>query len=167
MAGLRKIKYWSLSFYYFILIFYLVSCNNYDNSSRQELETGVVKTARITFYDPEGKKNIEIVAELAETEYMQSKGLMFREDMPENSGMMFIYNDERIRTFWMKNTPLPLDIIFLNKDLKIIKIHARTTPYSQQLYSSGNPAQFVLEVNGGFCERYGIYEDHSVIWEMN
>jgi len=81
---------------------------------------------------------------------------MYRRDLPELHGMLFLFPREEPLSFWMKNTPLPLDIIFIDTAHKIVSISQNTTPFSEQPLPSGSPAQFVLEVNGGFCQRHGI-----------
>lgn len=81
---------------------------------------------------------------------------MYRKDLPEFHGMLFLFPREEVQSFWMKNTPLPLDIIFINSAYEIVNIARNTIPFSERLLPSGRPAQFVLEVNGGFCQRHGI-----------
>ena len=81
---------------------------------------------------------------------------MYRKEMPEMSGMLFLFPRAEPLSFWMKNTILPLDIIFINTAYTIVGIAHNTTPFSEKPLPSGSPAQFVLEVNGGFCQRYGV-----------
>ena len=122
------------------------------------------KLARIEFYDSTGNKNIDIIAEIVEDEYHRARGLMFRENLPDNQGMLFIFDDEALRYFWMKNTTISLDIIYLNANLKIVKIHKNTTPLSEQLYPSEKPAEYVVEVRSGFTDRYQVMEGDSISW---
>jgi uncharacterized protein len=96
--------------------------------------------------------NIEIADE--ESERMQ--GLMYRDSMPEMSGMLFIFDVEEPLNFWMKNTRLPLDIIYLNTEHKIVSIARNTKPYSLEQIPSEKPARYVVEVNAGFSLRHGI-----------
>ncbi len=70
--------------------------------------------------------------------------------------MLFLFPHEELLSFWMKNTPLPLDIIFINTARMIVSIVQNTTPFSEKPLPSGSPAQFVLEMNGGFCQQHGI-----------
>ncbi|TFH23732.1 MAG: DUF192 domain-containing protein [Myxococcales bacterium] len=99
---------------------------------------------------------IPVEVELALTREDQARGLMYRESMPENHGMLFVFADNQDRSFWMKNTPLPLDIIYIGEDARIVSIAQNTTPYSTRAIPSRAPARYVLEVNGGFCRRRGI-----------
>ena len=87
------------------------------------------------------------------------RGLMFRKHLPGNAGMLFAYYDEKPRTFWMKNTLIPLDMIFVDGSSKIIEIKENVPPCAQDecpTYPSKEPAQYVLEVNAGFVQENGI-----------
>ena len=93
---------------------------------------------------------------------------MHRESLPEDSGMLFIFEGETVRTFWMKNTYLPLDMIFINSEKEIIHIEKDAQPCESdpcRVYSSKHPAEYVIEVNAGFSERKGLNPGDSV--ELN
>jgi uncharacterized protein len=105
---------------------------------------------------PQKGEVIRVSVEVADTAQKRSFGLMYRRDLPELHGMLFLFPDEEPVSFWMKNTPLPLDIIFINAGRAIVGIAQNTTPFSEKPLPSGSPAQFVLEVNGGFCQRHGV-----------
>lgn len=105
---------------------------------------------------PQKGEPIRISVEIADTPQKRSFGLMYRRDLPESHGMLFLFPREEPLSFWMKNTPLPLDIIFINAAHTIVSIAHNTTPFSEKPLPSGSPAQFVLEVNGGFCQRHGV-----------
>jgi len=100
--------------------------------------------------------SIRVSVEIADTPEKRGFGLMYRNDLPELHGMLFIFPREGPLSFWMKNTPLPLDIIFINAGHTIVSITQNTTPFSEKPLPSGSPAQFVLEVNGGFCQRHNV-----------
>lgn len=95
---------------------------------------------------------------LAQTELDRNTGLMDVREMPFDTGMYFLFDDERPRSFWMANTPLPLDILFVNSDQRIVRIHTRTVPFSERRIPSGHPAKYTLEVNAGFVSEYDIRE---------
>ncbi|MEI6805346.1 MAG: DUF192 domain-containing protein [Myxococcaceae bacterium] len=99
---------------------------------------------RISF-DKKASFQIEIVQKPAELE----KGLMFRKSMPENAGMLFIFPSEKIQTFWMKNTLIPLDMVFMDSQKKIVGIVYNATPQTLDLRSVDKPSQYVLEINAG------------------
>jgi hypothetical protein len=78
--------------------------------------------------------------------------------------MLFLFPNAEPRAFWMVNTPLSLDILFVGPDRKIVKIHPDTTPFSDASLPSGAPAQYTIEVVGGFCAEHGIQEGDDVEW---
>ena len=94
--------------------------------------------------------------ELAMTDAEREQGLMYRTSLPQKEGMLFIFGDEQPRSFWMKNTKIPLDMIFADQDGKVVGIVADAKPYSEKTVGPGVPSQYVLEVNGGFCRRHGV-----------
>ncbi|MGH8005679.1 MAG: DUF192 domain-containing protein [Candidatus Binatia bacterium] len=105
---------------------------------------------------PQTGDPIRVSVEIADTAEKRNFGLMYRNELPELHGMLFLFPREAPLSFWMKNTPLPLDIIFINATHTIVSIAQNTTPFSPKPLPSGSPAQFVLEVNGGFCQRHGV-----------
>jgi uncharacterized membrane protein (UPF0127 family) len=103
------------------------------------------------------------VVELAITNDELSRGLMFRKELPEGRGMLFDFKEDRPIMMWMKNTPLPLDMIFIGSDGIITRIAENTTPYSERTIPSGRPARAVLEVIGGSARKLGIAPGDRVI----
>lgn len=122
------------------------------------------KDGVLIFSDSLGTEKIKIDIEIADTEYKRQLGLMNRKSMEENQGMLFIFNEERLQSFWMLNTMISLDILFVNKEKKIVTIHKNTTPLSQQSYPSSEPAIYVVEVVGGFCNKYNILPGDKISW---
>ncbi len=94
--------------------------------------------------------------EIADTRRRQVKGLSFRTTLEKNRGMLFVFEKAAERRFWMRNTFLSLDIIFINETGRIINIHRRAVPERDDIIASGGPAKAVLEINGGLCEELGI-----------
>ncbi|WP_432201853.1 DUF192 domain-containing protein [Erythrobacter sp. W53] len=103
--------------------------------------------------------------EVAATDEEQAQGYMFRTEIGDFEGMIFPSKTPQLRSFWMKNTPLPLDIIYIGVDSRILNIHAMTTPYSLESYASDGPAIAVLELRGGRAEELGIEPGDLVQWE--
>jgi len=115
------------------------------------------------------KQNIKIEAQLAQTILQQTKGLMNVKNLPENQGMLFVFLDESRKSFWMKNTYIPLDLIFISRDKKIVEIKENFEPCQQKncpSYTSQKKAKYVLEVNGGFCQKHQIKEGDEVRFEI-
>ena len=119
----------------------------------------------LDFINPDSAIVIRILIEVAETPAAQAQGLMYRRTMPDRGGMLFVDPVESMRSFWMKNTPLALDIMFVDADGQIVNIVKRTTPFSEDQIESTAPAQFVVEVRAGFVDRYGITEENRISWE--
>ncbi|HEX6013485.1 MAG TPA: DUF192 domain-containing protein [Geminicoccaceae bacterium] len=94
--------------------------------------------------------------ELADTPAERSRGLMFRESMPADHGMLFDFQAEQPVAFWMKNTPLPLDMVFIDGAGTVVQVAADTTPYSEASIPSRQPVRAVLELNAGTAARRGI-----------
>jgi uncharacterized membrane protein (UPF0127 family) len=97
--------------------------------------------------------------EIADSTDEQALGLMFRDSMPADEGMIFIFPNEAPRSFWMKNTRIPLDIMYFDKNLKLVSISADTPPCRVSRcpsYPSIAPAQYVLELNAGMAARLGV-----------
>jgi uncharacterized membrane protein (UPF0127 family) len=94
--------------------------------------------------------------ELAVSEGERAEGLMFRKEMAPNAGMLFLYNQDQAVTFWMKNTYLPLDMIFIASDGRITQVVKRAQPLSEDLIPSSTYIRAVLEVNAGITDQYDI-----------
>ncbi len=102
--------------------------------------------------------------EVADNEYEITQGLMYRKSMKSDRGMLFKFPDNRMRSFWMKNTHIPLDIIFISENGRIVNIQRDTKPFSEQSVPSTGPAKYVLEVNAGTASSQGWTEGDLVVW---
>jgi len=131
-------------------------------SADEIVEVPFTKEGSVTLSDSTGKKKITIDAEFADTEYDRQRGLMFRKSMLETQGMLFVFPVEEMQSFWMRNTYISLDMIFIDANKKIVTIHKNTKTLSDQSYASTKPAKYVLEVTGGFCDRHGVVEGDKV-----
>lgn len=101
--------------------------------------------------------------ELATTWQQQAQGLMYRKALAPNAGMLFIYAREDELTMWMKNTLIPLDMLFIGRDGRIVSLSERTVPHSLKRISSGSPALAVLELNAGTVARLGLKPGDRII----
>ncbi|MGF1560086.1 MAG: DUF192 domain-containing protein [Flavobacteriaceae bacterium] len=131
---------------------------------REETKT-VVKTEPVTFKKEGILKIIKNKAgtvitvmdiEIAESEYETQTGLMYRQSMEDTQGMLFIFPDERMHSFYMKNTEIPLDIIFIKADSTIASVQENARPYDESGLSSKVPVRFVLEVNAGLAKKWSL-----------
>ena len=94
--------------------------------------------------------------ELAQSNEEKALGLMFRTELTDGQGMLFVYDSERIITMWMKNTYIPLDMVFIGARGAVVHIAQMTEPFSEEIISSQKPAQYVLEIAGGAAKRFGL-----------
>ncbi len=98
----------------------------------------------------------EIDIEIADTEYDVQTGLMYRNSMKDNQGMLFVFPSMRQRSFYMKNTRIPLDLIFLDENNIIVSFQENAVPFNESSLPSVVPAQFVLEINAGLAEQWQL-----------
>ena len=104
--------------------------------------------------------------EVAKTSAEQAKGLMFRTAIADNEAMLFPFNEPRVASFWMRNTVIPLDIIFIRSNGTIESIAENTIPYSTDPVESGEPVSAVLEIRGGLSAELGIAAGDQIIWQV-
>jgi len=107
--------------------------------------------------------NFRFAIEVAETPDQLHQGLMFRDSMAEDAGMLFLLEKEDIASFWMRNTFLPLDMLFIARNGRITDIHRNAAPGATAIISSTVPVVAVLEVNAGITARLGIHTGDRVI----
>ncbi|HLD57827.1 MAG TPA: DUF192 domain-containing protein [archaeon] len=117
----------------------------------------------VGFLTDKGTVNFDV--EVADTPIKRAVGLMNRTSLSDKSGMLFIFDQEGIQGFWMKSTLIPLDMIFISTDQKIVNIQSQAQPCKVldcQTYSSIKPAKYVVEINGGLADKLGIVEGQKV-----
>jgi uncharacterized membrane protein (UPF0127 family) len=113
---------------------------------------------------PKAGRPVTVYVEVADTPDTQTRGLMYRNQLAPDAGMIFLFDREQHQSFWMKNTPLPLDMIFISRDGRVVGIHARAEPFSLKPISVGVPSRAVLEVNAGFAAAHGLAPGDSVTY---
>jgi uncharacterized protein len=138
----------------------MAGCGSAGNEAAAR--TASASTVALTISTAAQKHGFRV--EVARTEVQQERGLMFRSHLEPNAGMIFPMNPPRMASFWMKNTIIPLDMIFIRADGSIARIAAQTVPYSLAPVSSGEPVAAVLEIAGGRAAELGINEDDKVVW---
>ena len=128
-------------------------------------EPAIRPEGMVEFLRPDGSIAASLAVEIAETQEARSQGLMRRVLEDYLTGMLFLFETAQPQTFWMRNTPTSLDIIFVDERSQVLNIAPHTTPMSDQLYSSAGPAKFVVETKAGFADRFGIRPGHSMRWK--
>ncbi len=108
-----------------------------------------MKEGKVKIVDKTGLSRCEFAVELAQSLEELSIGLMFRESLGPKRGMLFIFQNDEMRTFWMQNTKIPLDMIFIDSGFKVVNIHYDAHPMDTTTISSQVPARYVLEINAG------------------
>ncbi len=129
-------------------------------------EPQFVKEGELQFF----KDNNIVTAidiEIANTAKEIEQGLMYRQKMDTDKGMLFIFPNMELRGFWMKNTLIPLDIIYVDAGKMIVSIQKNTTPLSEKSLPSEGQAQFVIEVNAGFTDRYNLVPGDKIDFQIN
>lgn len=116
----------------------------------------------LQFLDSQKDTIARIYIEIADDEYEITTGLMYRKTMADSAGMLFMFPTSEQRSFWMKNTFIPLDIIFVNEKLEIVSIQKYTRPFSEAPIPSVGDAKYVIEVNAGYCDVRKVKEKQMV-----
>ncbi len=119
---------------------------------------------RVVLETAEGKRHA-VTVELARTPEEQARGLMYRRELAEEAGMLFIFPTAERRAFWMRNTLIPLDMIFIDEGGRVVGIVEDATPQTLTPRDPGEPARYVLEVKGGWARRHGVAKGARVRFE--
>jgi len=136
-----------------LAVFYQLTVVNMENSNEEQ-------SAVVTFL-PDDSAPIVITCEVASSPEKRLMGLMFREELPVDEGMLFVFDYPRNVSYWMKNVLMPLDIIFLDENCTVInvekaEVEANVPDDKLKRYHSASPAKWVIEINQGICNSYGI-----------
>lgn len=123
------------------------------------------KEGELSFTSAAGEPIKTIDIEKADNDMEREFGLMYRRSMAENQGMLFLFDKSGPQSFWMRNTIIPLDILFVDDNQVITTIHANTKPLNDTGLPSKGDAKYVVEVNGGFAAKYGIKEGDKISWK--
>ena len=124
--------------------------NGKENPYSELFEKGEIKISDIT-----------VEVDIADTDEKRTLGLMYRKKLDYDKGMIFIFDDNRIRSFWMKNTYIALDIAFVDEDLNIIEV-LEMTPLSEKSVRSSRPAKYVIEMNKGWFADNNVYRGAKI-----
>ena len=147
------------------MFIFAAACGSEDRSAAVQTDIPFRPDGVLEFLRPDGSRITAIAIEIAETDSARARGLMQRRSLPARGGMLFLFDDVEPRSFWMRNTPLPLDILFVGPDGDIVNIAERTRPFSDERIESTGPARYVLEVRSGFADRHGITDSTRIRWQ--
>lgn len=138
-----------------------------SNQSDMRTEPKFRKDGTLLFTKAVDSSTLQIDIEVADEPFERRDGLMYRTSMGGNQGMLFLFDREEPQSFWMKNTHISLDIIYVGSDKKIVSIQKYAAPFSEESLPSEGPAQFVVEVNAGYCDNFGIKPGDAVSWQLS
>jgi uncharacterized membrane protein (UPF0127 family) len=126
--------------------------------------SGSAATPRVVVETQAGERHA-VKVELARDDATRARGLMHRDRLDDDAGMLFLFSVSDEHAFWMKNTLIPLDMIFIGEDGRVVGIVERAAPGSLELRTVGAPSRYVLEVNGGWAARRGVKKGDRVRFE--
>jgi uncharacterized membrane protein (UPF0127 family) len=135
------------------------------NNNARPAEPQFVKEGGLQFFK-DGNITVAIDIEVANTAKEIEQGLMYRQKMDQNKGMLFIFPGMQPRAFWMKNTLMSLDIIYVDTEKTIVSIQKNAVPLSKQTLPSDGPAQYVIEVNAGFANTHGLVPGDKIDFQV-
>ncbi len=154
----------------FFLVFLLVlaSCKT---DTKTEIKTDTIaftKEGNLSIWKMQSDSTkVDLDIEIAETEYETQTGLMYRPSMEKGRGMLFIFPNVSVRSFYMKNTEFPLDIIYIDENQKIVSFQKHAKAYDETSLPSNFPAKYVLEVNAGLSDQWGLKVGDSISFSRN
>lgn len=121
------------------------------------------KEGEVLLVSESGDTLAELDIEISDNDYERETGLMYRKELAEDQGMLFIFEQEEPRGFYMKNTNIPLDLIFLNKNKVIVNIAENAQPHSMETILSEVPAMYVLEINAGLARKWNLQKGNRLV----
>jgi len=136
-----------------------------STSSAEVVEPLFINEGSLNFQSSEGDLLSTIGIEIADNDSERAEGLMHRHSMADSLGMLFIYSRPQPQSFWMKNTHISLDIIFVDDSFKIVTIQRDAVPHSRSSIPSTTDAQYIVEVVAGYCNRNNIQEGDFIEFE--
>lgn len=149
--------------YLFLLSGIIFGCKEEEKAEIINDSIEFTKDAEALLISEESDTIQRLAIEISDDDYERETGLMYRDSMKKDQGMLFIFEEEALREFYMKNTHFPLDIIFLDEDKRIINIARNTEPETLESINSDAPAKFVLEINGGLSDNWNLEKGDKLV----
>ena len=137
-----------------VFIFAFASCKTESKSA--------IKTETISFTKEGELKVLSTETDSIKAKYETQTGLMYRKSMKTDRGMLFVQPTEALQYFYMKNTEIPLDIIYINSGMKIVSFQKNAQPFNENTLPSNVPAKYVLEINAGLSDQLGLQVGDSI-----
>ncbi len=145
-----------------LLSFYFSACKK-ETKVIKQTEVSFKKEGELSIFNATGDSlKVTLDIEIADTEYDTQTGLMYRSGMETKQGMLFVFKDESQRSFYMKNTKIPLDILYINANKRIVSTQKNTKPFDETSLPSNKPAKYVLEINAGLFDIWNLKEGDSI-----
>lgn len=145
-----------------LISFFFNQCQKSNQNQVREQNVLFKNEGKLSILNNEKKTLAEFKIEIADSPYERQTGLMYRDKLKKQHGMLFVFENSELRGFYMKNTLIPLDLIFIDEYYEIIHIHSKATPYETASISSQLPAKYVFEINGGLSEQIGIQKGMKI-----
>jgi uncharacterized membrane protein (UPF0127 family) len=145
-----------------LISFFFNQCQQSNQNQVREQNVLFKNEGKLSILNNEKKTLAEFKIEIADSPYERQTGLMYRDKLEKQHGMLFVFENSELRGFYMKNTLIPLDLIFIDEYYEIIHIHSKATPYETASISSQLPAKYVFEINGGLSEQIGIQKGMKI-----
>ena len=140
---------------------FFISCKEKKKVIKQT-EVTFTKEGELTVFNASDSTKVSLNIEIADTDFDIQTGLMYRNSMENNQGMLFVFDDETERFFYMKNTKIPLDLIYINANSKIVSFQKNAKPFDESSLPSNASAKYVLEVNAGLVDTWRLSVGDSI-----
>ena len=155
-------RYFKFSTFFLFVIVSITSCKD-DKKVIKQAEVSFTKEGELTIFKTTTDSTIVTLdIEIAKTDYEIQTGLMYRDIMDKNQGMLFVFNGTRERSFYMKNTRIALDLVFIGENKTIVSFQKNAKPFDEKSLLSNAPAKYVLEVNAGMVDVWGLGVGDSI-----
>jgi uncharacterized membrane protein (UPF0127 family) len=165
-SGMKRMNI--LVFALTVLLLFQTSCKEDNKKVISTAPVEFIKEGELTIYKADTDSVItELNIEIADSDYETQTGLMYRDAMEADQGMLFVFTEEALHSFYMKNTKFPLDIIFIDKDLRIASIKEDALPLDESAIPSEVPVQYVLEVNAGQTAKWQVATGDRISYRKN
>ena len=143
--------------------FFILSCKNERPKTLKKPEISFTKEGNLIIHSKPSDSIIKTLdIEIADNDYETQTGLMYRKSMQDNQAMLFVFEDSKPRSFYMKNTFIPLDIIYINEEKKIVSFQENAKPLNENSLPSEGNAQYVLEIKSGLAKAWGLKIGDSI-----